>query len=40
MAQVLPPDEERANIYKTKNFTEVRVLLPGHWTLVLLTILG
>lgn len=28
MAQVLPPDEERADIYKTKNFTEIKVLLP------------
>lgn len=28
MAQVLPPDEERAQIYKTKNFTEIKVLLP------------
>jgi len=28
MAQVLPPDEERAKVYQTKNFTEIKVLLP------------
>lgn len=28
MAQVLPPDEERAQVYKTKNYTEIKVLLP------------
>jgi len=28
MTVVLPPDEERAQIYKTKNFTEIKVLLP------------
>lgn len=27
MAQVLPPDEERAKVYQTKNFNEVKCLL-------------
>jgi len=26
MAEILPPDEERARVYQSKNFTEIKVL--------------
>jgi len=28
MSQVLPPDTDRALVYTTKNFTEIKTLLP------------